>query len=32
MIDYSLLHPTMKDEEVLQGLLISLEYGVAAGK
>jgi deoxyribose-phosphate aldolase len=32
MIDHSLLHPTMTDEDVLAGLQISKEYGVATGK
>jgi hypothetical protein len=30
MIDHSLLRPTMTDEEVFQGLKISMEYEVAA--
>ncbi|KAE8151544.1 hypothetical protein BDV25DRAFT_171401 [Aspergillus avenaceus] len=29
MIDHSLLHPTMTDEEILAGLRIAKEYGVA---
>jgi hypothetical protein len=32
MIDHSLLHPTMTDDEVLAGLQISKKYGVATGK
>jgi deoxyribose-phosphate aldolase len=31
MIDHSLLHPTMTDEDVEQGLEISKKYGVATG-
>lgn len=31
MIDHSLLHPTMTDEDVRQGLEISRKYGVATG-
>lgn len=31
MIDHSLLHPTMTDDEVLTGLEISKKYGVATG-
>ncbi|KAG9256344.1 uncharacterized protein F5Z01DRAFT_672338 [Emericellopsis atlantica] len=29
MIDHSLLHPTMKNDEILQGLRIAKKYGVA---
>ncbi|UKZ89564.1 uncharacterized protein TrAFT101_004610 [Trichoderma asperellum] len=29
MIDHSLLHPTMTDEDILEGLAIAKEYGVA---
>jgi deoxyribose-phosphate aldolase len=32
MIDHSLLHPTMTDDDVLTGLQISKKYGVATGK
>ena len=32
MIDHSLLHPTMTDSDVRDGLLISRKYGVAPGK
>jgi hypothetical protein len=32
MIDHSLLHPTMTDDDVLAGLQISKKYGVATGK
>jgi hypothetical protein len=32
MIDHSLLHPTMTDDDVLNGLQISKKYGVATGK
>lgn len=31
MIDHSLLHPTMTDDDVLAGLQISKKYGVATG-
>jgi deoxyribose-phosphate aldolase len=31
MIDHSLLHPTMTDSDVLAGLEISKQYGVATG-
>src|ERR1700743_393304 len=29
MIDLSLLHPTMTDEDILQGLRLAREFGVA---
>jgi len=32
MIDHSLLHPTMTDDEVLAGLQLSKKYNVATGK
>jgi deoxyribose-phosphate aldolase len=32
MIDHSLLHPTMTDDDVLAGLQISKKYGVATGE
>jgi deoxyribose-phosphate aldolase len=31
MIDHSLLQPSMTDAEVLEGVNISLKYGVATG-
>jgi deoxyribose-phosphate aldolase len=31
MIDHSLLHPTMTDDDVQAGLMISRKYGVATG-
>jgi deoxyribose-phosphate aldolase len=31
MIDHSLLHPTMTDDQVLAGLQISRKYNVATG-
>jgi deoxyribose-phosphate aldolase len=31
MIDHSLLHPTMTDDDVLTGLEISKKYNVATG-
>jgi deoxyribose-phosphate aldolase len=31
MIDHSLLHPTMTDDDVAAGLQISKKYGVATG-
>ncbi len=31
MIDHSLLHPTMTDDDVQAGLKISRKYGVATG-
>ena len=31
MIDHSLLHPTMTDDDVSAGLQISKKYGVATG-